>query len=307
MPRHITVYFNQLGRRSNRKPTSFDPEMYSFLTYCRIEKPYVREFLSEFISTFILMVIGESAMVHLVLKGVKDVFAAVFCWGIAIMLGLLTGASNSGGHINPIVTTGFASVGRFPWTKVPHYLLGQYLGSFTACALVYANNRPLLNHFDGGNRTILGPNGTGILWTTFPDPNVPIGVCVLDTVICSGLLMFGILVIIDKDNGGVPNYLHSYLIGLLVIAICWGVGSNCMAGINPARDFPPRVFATLIGYEDALSYRNFWWIPMFVSHIGGTVGCYLYELTIGVHKPIKMAPLAEITELKEYSAEQHTR
>lgn len=35
-------------------------------------------------------------MVHLVLKGVKDVFAAVFCWGIAIMLGLLTGASNSG-------------------------------------------------------------------------------------------------------------------------------------------------------------------------------------------------------------------
>ncbi|XP_022710134.1 aquaporin-7-like [Varroa jacobsoni] len=125
---YVPLLRNGLGRRSNRKPTSFDPEMYSFLTYCRIEKPYVREFLSEFISTFILMVIGESAMVHLVLKGVKDVFAAVFCWGIAIMLGLLTGASNSGGHINPIVTTGFASVGRFPWTKVPHYLLGQYLG-----------------------------------------------------------------------------------------------------------------------------------------------------------------------------------
>lgn len=271
----------------------------------RIEQPWVREFLSEFIATFVFILMGEASMAHMVFKKEHDIFAVVFCWGIAVMLGLLTGTSNSGGHINPIVTTGLASLGKFPWKKAPHYILGQHLGSFAACALLYANNINLLDHYDGGARSALGEKATGILWTTFPDPNASLGICVLDTIICSGLLMFGILVILDKDNGGIPNYLHSFYIGLLVMALCWSLGSNCMAAINPARDFPPRVFAALVGYDDAFSHRNFWWIPMFVTHLGGSIGCYLYELTIGIHKPPKLAPIADIRELKEYSAEQH--
>lgn len=55
-------------------------------------------------------------------------------------------------------------------------------GAFAACALVYVNDLPLMDKFDGGIRTSLGVNGSGILWTTFPDPDVPTGILVLDTV-----------------------------------------------------------------------------------------------------------------------------
>lgn len=272
-----------------------------------IKRDWIREFLSEFISTFVFILIGEAAFAHYIFKKEHDVFAVVFCWGIAVMLGLLTGASNSGGHINPIVTTGLASIGKFPWKKVPHYLLGQHLGSFVACAVLYGNYAEYINHYDGGNRQLLMGNATGILWTTYPDVNVSLGVCVYDTIICSGMLMFGILVILDDGNGGVPKYLHSFYIGLLVMAVCWAFGTNCMAGINPARDFPPRVFSTLIGFgSEPFSYRNFWWIPMFVPHLGGSIGCFLYELTIGIHKPEKKAPIADIRELKEYVASSNS-
>ena len=43
----------------------------------------------------------------------------------------------SGGHLNPAITVAVASLGKFPWWKVPHYLAAQYLGSLTASLTVF--------------------------------------------------------------------------------------------------------------------------------------------------------------------------
>lgn len=48
------------------------------------------------------------------------------------MLGITASLRTSGGHINPAVTVAFAVLGKLPWRKVPHYIAGQYLGSFLA-------------------------------------------------------------------------------------------------------------------------------------------------------------------------------
>lgn len=45
----------------------------------------------------------------------------------------------TGGHINPAVTVAFATLGKFPWKKVGHYLLAQHLGAFVASAVLYVN------------------------------------------------------------------------------------------------------------------------------------------------------------------------
>lgn len=42
-----------------------------------------------------------------------------------------------GGHINPAVSLALAVVGRFPWHKVPIYMLAQYCGAFCASFFVY--------------------------------------------------------------------------------------------------------------------------------------------------------------------------
>ncbi|EEC04798.1 aquaporin, putative, partial [Ixodes scapularis] len=142
----------------------------------------VREFLAEFFGTFILYIFGGASFAHYLFTDNKDVFAVTFCWGIGVMLGIQTGAGVSGGHVNPIVTTSFASVGKLPWRKVPHYLLGQHLGAFLAAAILYFNYIDLLDKFDGGARQIFGTNGTGILLSTYPHPDVHLSVCVFDTV-----------------------------------------------------------------------------------------------------------------------------
>ena len=56
-----------------------------------------------------------------------------------------------GAHINPAVTVALAVIGKFPWRKVPHYLLGQYIGAFVAATIVYGvyYGKTLNNYFLG--------------------------------------------------------------------------------------------------------------------------------------------------------------
>ena len=42
-----------------------------------------------------------------------------------------------GGHINPAVSLAQAVIGRFPWKKVPAYMVAQYCGSFCASFFVF--------------------------------------------------------------------------------------------------------------------------------------------------------------------------
>ena len=58
-------------------------------------------------------------------------------WGLAVLLGVLLSGGVSGGHLNPAVSVAVATLGKFPWWKVPHYLAAQYLGAFLASCLVF--------------------------------------------------------------------------------------------------------------------------------------------------------------------------
>lgn len=257
---------------------------FPFMKKFIIKSPALKEFLAELFGTFILYLFGGASFAHYIFAKQHDVLAITFCWGIGVMLGIQTGAGVSGGHVNPVVTTSFASIGRLPWRKVPHYILGQHLGAFLAAGILYFNYIDMLDAYDGGQRQILGPNGTGILLTTFPAEGVSLSTCIFDTVVCSALLMFTIMVILDNKNAKTTSGMHAFLIGIMVIALCWAYGTNCMAAVNPARDFPPRVLAAMVGYgPEVFTYRHFWWIPLFIPHVGGLIGTWLYVLAVEMH------------------------
>jgi len=57
---------------------------------------------------------------------------------MGVMMGKMISVGTSGGHLNPAVTTAFALTSKISWKKVPFYLAGQYLGAFTASALIFA-------------------------------------------------------------------------------------------------------------------------------------------------------------------------
>ena len=54
-----------------------------------------------------------------------------------MLLGVLVSGGVSGGHLNPAVSLAVATLGKFPWWKVPHYVAAQYLEAFLSSALVF--------------------------------------------------------------------------------------------------------------------------------------------------------------------------
>lgn len=90
---------------------------------------------------------------------------------------------SSGAHINPAVTVGFAVLGRFPWKKVFHYMLGQYLGAFMSSAVIYMVYYEAFDAFDGGRRIAYGNDtATGGIFATYPAPHVTVTGALVDEV-----------------------------------------------------------------------------------------------------------------------------
>lgn len=54
----------------------------------------------------------------------------------------------------------------------------------------------------------------------------------------------------DKKNNSPNSQLFPFIIGLLVLAIGISFGINCGYGINPARDFMPRLFTAIAGWKE---------------------------------------------------------
>ena len=91
----------------------------------------------------------------------------------------------SGGHLNPAITVAVASLGKFPWWKVPHYLAAQYLGSLTASLtvfLVYWDSLVWYEHQRGEYRSLpdtarifttvrLSSSGQSGLFSSVPGPS----------------------------------------------------------------------------------------------------------------------------------------
>jgi aquaporin NIP len=97
----------------------------------------MKRLLAEALGTFALVFAGTGAIV------LDDVTrGAVTHVGVSLVFGLVVTAmirafgEVSGAHLNPAVTIGFVSAGRFPARSAPAYLVAQGLGAFAASALL---------------------------------------------------------------------------------------------------------------------------------------------------------------------------
>ncbi|XP_068247133.1 aquaporin-9-like [Palaemon carinicauda] len=265
----------------------------------KVENVLVRDFLAEFLGTFVLILFGNASVAQMVLtnKVGGDVFAVNLAWGIAVMLAILTSGGVSGGHINPAVTLAFAVWGKLPWVKVPVYFLGQYAGAFVASCLVYVVYFDALHHYEPARSL-----ATAGIWATYPGTMSNINGTVVigflsgvngfgDQVIATAALMICVCAITDIKNMEVPKYLVPLSVGLLVFNMGCCFGFNCGCALNPARDLAPRIFTLLAGWGDApfmASTREgmpWWWVPIVAPHIGAIFGVGIYVLFIELHHP----------------------
>ncbi|NXW74053.1 AQP10 protein, partial [Hirundo rustica] len=226
----------------------------SFLTrvrgLLRIRNQLVRECLAELLATFMLIIITLSSSAQKTtsfeMKG--NILTSYLGGALAVMVGIYTAGGISGAHMNPAFSFAMCLTEQFPWWKFPIFVVVQMLGSFVSAGAVYILYYDAIWHYSNGTLTVSGPRETASIFATYPADYVSIPNGFLDQVIGTGVLILGIMSIMDTRNKAVPKGLEPVVVGLLVLSIESSMGANCGCPMNPARDFGPRLFTYVAGW-----------------------------------------------------------
>lgn len=261
------------------------------------------EMIGEFFGTMVLILFGDGCVAVFGLFGSIGTFTntwpvIIFGWGFAVMLGVYVAGAISGAHLNPAVTLGLAATGRHPWNKVLPYWLAQVLGAFVAAAILYFVYQGALvdtlaaNHLgigDIASSVTYGGKGLGYVFYTGHRSFVGLFGAFGDEFVGTALLVGLILAIVDGRNQPVQANLNPLIIGFLIVAIGASFGMNTGYAINPARDFGPRLWIAIVSGGASLSADNYYfWVPIVAPLLGGVVGAFIFDYTIGKVLQAKM-------------------
>lgn len=239
-------------------------------------KNLYHEFMAEFIGTMFILLFGNGVCAMNSLFNLGGYTNISIAWGLGVFFGIIASSKISGAHLNPAVTLSLLFSKRFPLKKAPFYILAQMLGGFVGAAIVYyfyqakfALMDPTLNHSAG-------------IFSTFPAvagfmPSL------MSEVIATAILMFGILSIVDhfmNDNAG---FLAPFAISALIVGIGMSFGGMHGYAMNPARDFSPRLLTAILGFKHngLTDGSNIWIVPVLGPILGGPIGTFLYDITLG--------------------------
>jgi glycerol uptake facilitator-like aquaporin len=101
----------------------------------------------------------------------------------------------------------------------------------------------------------------------------------------TAILLFFIFALVDRHNRGAPGgNMAPFFIGFSVAIVISVLAPLTQAGLNPARDFGPRLIALLAGWGSiALPGPNgIWWAYIVGPLLGGPIGATIYDLLIRV-------------------------
>ncbi|KAH9948893.1 aquaporin [Amylocystis lapponica] len=248
----------------------------------------LREPAAEFFGTMVLILFGNGVDCQTVLSNNPMVssrptggyLALNFGWAVGVALGVWLSGGISGGHINPAVTIALATFRDFPWRKVPVYIFAQVMGAICGAGIVYANYIHAIDIVEGG-RSIRTVPGTASLFATYASGYMTNVSSFWDEFIGTVVLMFAVCAATDKRNGPPPPGLVPLVLFIVVLGIGAAFGIQTGYGVNPARDFGPRVLTAMVGYgKEVFTFRNQYWIwcPILGPILGALVGIFIYDL-----------------------------
>lgn len=254
------------------------------------------ECLSEYLGTFILVFVGCGTVAGLVLNDVNlGQWEVSLVWGLAVAMAIYVTGAISGTHINPAVTVTLAVFRRFPWGKVGPYILAQMAGAFTGAAVTYGLYRKAFTHFESSEGIVRGSAesvATAGIFSTYPAPFLSNVDAFFVEFAITALLLIVILAVVDDRNPlFVPlKNVGPLIIGLTVAMIGGSWGNLTGFALNPARDFGPKLFAWMAGWESVAlpAPAGYFWVPLIAPVLGGLFGGLVYDSMVRryLKKPI---------------------
>ena len=258
----------------------------------------VGEFVGTFLLTLVICSVVAASVVTSAHVGLWQV--AIIC-GLGVSISIYTTAHLSDAHLNPAVTLAFAAVRwrTFSWKKIVPYITSQLLGGFVAGAILYGLFGRAIAHFEEDYDIDRGSNNSALsamlFGEYFPNPafynhSLPRSYEVISPLeamlveaFCTAVLAFVIFSLTDKQNStvgvGSNPVIVPMLIGLTVTILISTYAPLTQVGMNPARDFGPRVFAACAGWGSMAipGPRNGFWVYIIGPVLGAVVGAIVND------------------------------
>ncbi|TVZ57972.1 glycerol uptake facilitator protein [Flavobacteriaceae bacterium MAR_2010_105] len=234
-------------------------------------------FISEFIGTAILILLGGGVVANVVLNKTKanssGWMVITTAWGLAVYVAVVIAGPYSGAHINPAVSIGLAVAGKFPWEDVPMYVLAQMLGAMLGSLIVYIMYK---DHFD----VTEDKETKRAVFCTAPAIRNSFS-NLFSEAIGTFVLIFTILYFTDATINDTETVVGLGSLGALPVAfLVWAIGLSLGGttgyAINPARDLGPRIMHAILPIKGKGS--NDWsysWIPVLGPILGAALAALL--------------------------------
>jgi glycerol uptake facilitator protein len=238
--------------------------------------------LGEFAGTFILVFFGVGAVNAAVATGAQQgLWQVAIVWALGVSLGIYAAASLSGAHLNPAITLAAAVYEGFPWSRIAPYAVAQTTGAASASLVLYALFSEAIVEFERRRGLLRGGPGSELsammFGEYFPNPAVfgtaedAWRIVTPTTAFCAelvgtALLAFLIAALTQDRNRVRPSpRAVPVAIGLTVAAIISVIAPLTQAGLNPARDFGPRLVAYWLGWgEIAIPGPRGGWLSVYI-------------------------------------------
>lgn len=234
-------------------------------------------FGGELIGTAMLILMGDGVVANVSLAktygGGAGLIVVAWGWAMAVFIAVYTVGSFSGAHLNPAVTIGLAIAGKFPWERVPSYIVAQFIGAFIGATLVWAVYLPHFRVTDDKSAKL------GVFCTSPGVRKLPMNL--LSEFVATFVLVFAVLFLASSTFG--LGALGALPVALLVLGIGVSLGGTTGYAINPARDLAPRIAHALLpmpgGKRD--SDWGYSWVPVLGPVLGAVLAGSLYLLLQG--------------------------
>jgi len=250
----------------------------------------LKAFAGEMLGTFVLTLFGcGSVAVSVLFNAHQGLMQVALAWGMGVTLAIYLTRHLSCAHLNPAVSMAMVISGRMKRGKLPLYVGAQFLGALLAGAAVYVLFHPSIEAFEAANQIIRGsPESvkTAMMFGEFYPNPVAVGAVVsmpLAMVVeafGTFLLVLIIFALTEDCNVGRPsNHLAPVFIGFTVTSLICLTAPLTQTGLNPARDFGPRLVAWLAGWGDAAFPRQtggFFFVYILSPLLGGSAAALVF-------------------------------
>lgn len=256
--------------------------------------------IAEAVGTFLLVFFGIGAVHAAVLTpAYGGLIQVAMMWAVGVGLAIYATAAISGAHLNPAVTLALTVFRGFPIRRVPVYFASQLAGAMLAAIVLYGLFHNFIAAFEQQHGITRGQPGSQlsamIYGEYFPNPGI-VGIneqafalvshwqAMAAEALGTALLVFFIFALIEPRNRMAPSAKAvAFPIGLAVAAIIGVIAVITQAGINPARDFGPRLVSYFLGWDGIAipgPRGGFFTVYILAPLVGGVLGGGAYDLLL---------------------------